>query len=1017
MTNYRKLNNIGGWLVFAISTIVYFLTVEPTASWWDCGEYIATAYKLQVGHPPGAPLFQMIGRFFSLFAFGDVTKVALMINVMSALCSSFTILFLFWTITKLAKKVALINGGEFTQPKMFAVLGSGLVGALAFTFSDSFWFSAVEGEVYAMSSFFTALVFWAILKWEEEADDKYQYRWIILIAYLIGLSIGVHLLNLLAIPAIAYVYYYKKYEPTTKGLIYTGIFSILILAGIMYILVPWIVKMSTLFELLFVNTFGLPFNSGTFVYFALLIGFIVWGIRYTIRRKKVLLNTLMLAFVFILIGYSSFFMLVIRSNANVPIDENSPEEAISMLSYLNREQYGSWPLIHGPYFNAPVIAQENGSAKYFKDKKAGKYTIVGHHIEAEYDPKLTTFFPRMWSDREPRHAQIYKRYISKGKPVRVVNPDGSTKVLTRPTFADNLRFFFSYQVGHMYLRYFMWNFSGRQNDIESQGEIIHGNWITGIGFIDRMLVGDQDLLPDAYKNEATNTFFLLPLLLGLIGAFYHFIKNSKDTWVVFLLFFMTGLAIVIYLNQYPNQPRERDYAFAGSFYAFAIWIGLGVLGISEFISKYLGSKKMVPVVVSLLSLILVPGIMASEGWDDHDRSGKTAARDFAKNYLGTMAPNSVIYTIGDNDTFPLWYVQEVEDFRTDVRVVNHMLSSGEWYVLQLGKKAYEADPLPFAIPPEKYDKGQNEYVYYYPRPIEGAMDLKTFINFIKSDRPESKLHFPNGDTPNFFPTLKVKLKVDSAACVDNGIVPKELAHLIVDEIEWELKVDGLYKNDLAFLDFVANNDWTRPLYFTNPIVVDQVFDIREYMFLEGSVYRFMPIKNPNYTDELGGVSELASYDILMNKTQWGNLNNPRVAVDRESTRNNLSASQNFWRTARALQHIGENEKAIKLLDKYFEIFPFDKFPLDSDALRFLFVYYQLGAIDQANMVWEELYKRYTQEVEFYLSFGLRKQRFYENQLTSAFSEIQTLSGLAENYKQDELAKKADDFIVEKLKGL
>ncbi len=1008
MINYRKLNNVGGWLVFAISTITYLLTIEPTTSWWDCGEYIATAYKLQVGHPPGAPLFQMLGRFFSLFAFGNVENVALMMNVMAALCSSFTILFLFWSITMLAKKIALRNG-EMNQTKIYTILGSGLVGALAYTFSDSFWFSAVEGEVYAMSSFFTALVFWAILKWEESADDKYSLKWIILIAYLIGLSIGVHLLNLLAIPAIAYVYYYKKHTPSRKGFIYTGIVSLLLLVTVMYIIIPGVVRFSSLFELFFVNNIGLPFNTGTIIYFLLIIGLLVWGVKYSIKKKKLLLNTVILCFIFILIGYSSFFMLIIRSNANVPIDQNSPEEAISMLSYLNREQYGNWPLLSGQYYNAPWEDQIETSNVYFKDKKKGKYTVVRKNFEYVYDKRFTTFFPRMWSDRDPKHINMYKKYTT-GIPIRVTDREGNSKVLLKPTFGDNLRFFWDYQVNHMYFRYFMWNFAGRQNDIESQGDPRYGNWISGINFIDDFRLGNMSNLPESLKNNATNKFYMLPLLLGLIGVFFHVRKSKADSWVVFLLFFMTGLAIVIYLNQFPYQPRERDYAYAGSFYAFAIWIGLGVFAIVDFISRYLGEKKIVPVITTGLCLLLVPVIMASEGWDDHDRSGKYAARDFARNYLEPLPKNSVIYTIGDNDTFPLWYAQEVEGIRTDVRVVNYMLSSGEWYILQLGKHVYDAEPLPFSIPPEKYDKGQNDIVAYYPQRLRGGdehVDLKLFIDFIASDHPDTQIRVSQDKAYNTYPTKKVKLKVDSAACVDNGIVPKELAHLIVDEIEWTIKTNEIRKNDLAFLDFLANNNWERNIYLTNPGGdIRSVFTLDEYIYLEGNVFRFMPIKA--HEDEvypgLGAVNVERSYEVFMNETAWGNLNDPDVNIDRETTRNVTMVKQNIMRTAQALASKKQFEKAEKLIDKCFEKLPTDKFNVDRFTTPFVQVYYMAGAFEKAEKLSKIVVDRYVDDIKYYMTFDSRYQGMFNDEIVEAVDTIRGLSGLASGFKREEHLK-------------
>lgn len=1004
---------MGGWLVFAIASLVYFLTIEPTTSWWDCGEYIATAYKLQVGHPPGAPLFQLLGRIFTLFAFGNETKVALMINSMSAISSGFTILFLFWTITHLGKKLVLAKG-EMTDSKMYMVFGSAFVGALAYTFSDSFWFSAVEGEVYAMSSFFTALVFWVILKWEENADKASNLRWIILLAYLIGLSIGVHLLNLLAIPAIAFVFYYKRYKTTPKGIIATLTVSILVLLGIMYLIIPGIVKLSSLFELLFVNSFGLPFNTGTIFYLLLLVGLLIWGVRYTIQKQKLLLNTILICFIFILIGYSSYFMIVIRSNADVPIDENSPEEAISLLSYINREQYGSWPIVHGQYYNAQALDYKEGANVYAKDKKAGKYVVVDTKTEIIYDPQFTTLFPRMWSNQKPIHISKYKEYVS-GRPIRVKGPDGKVKVVIKPTFVDNLRFFFSYQVNHMYFRYFMWNFTGRQNDLESQGDPRKGNWISGITFIDHARLGNIDELPDAYRNAATNKFYLLPLILGLIGLFFHYKKSGKDTWVVGLLFLMTGLAIVVFLNQYPHQPRERDYAYAGSFYAFAIWIGLGVMAIIEFANKYSKKSKLNAIAITTVCFLAVPVLMASEGWDDHDRSGKYAARDWAVNYMESCDPNAVLYSIGDNDTFPLWYIQEVEGVRTDVRVVNYMLSSGEWYIQQLGKKVYDAKPLPFSIPMDQYGKGKNNYTPYFERQFnveDEYVELKSIIDFIASDHPASKVSMTSGDKVNFFPFKKVKITVDSAACVDNGIVPRELAHLIVKEIKWEIKTNALYKNDLAFLDFLANNNWERPIYFTNPSVVEKVFKADEFVYLNGLAFKLMPIKATGYIDEIGGVNTDVTYDLLMNKTKWGNLKN--VSVDRESTRNVSMVQQNFMRLARALATEGKMEKAVEVIDKCFEEFPNAKIPIDFRAWPFIDIYFKANEIDKAIDMSRILLDRYSKEIDYYLSYTSSDNNIFDAEIRHALGVLQQLIQVANNYGQPDFVKEIEDVFEQKL---
>ncbi|HPS51154.1 MAG TPA: DUF2723 domain-containing protein, partial [Bacteroidales bacterium] len=632
MNSYKKINNILGWVVFAIASAVYIITSEPTMSFWDCGEYISTAYKLEVGHPPGAPLFQLIGRFFSLFAFGDVTLVARMVNTMSALSSGFTILFLFWTITLIAKKIVVKSGG-ISRENLWIIMGAGLVGSLAYTFTDSFWFSAVEGEVYAMSSFFTAIVVWAIFKWEEQSEEKHAYRYLILIAYLVGLSIGVHLLNLLAIPAITFVYYFKKNpKPTWKGIVLTLILSVLILAFVMYLIIPWLLKLAGLFELFFINTLGLPFNTGTIIYFTLIIGFIIWGLIYTRKKSKPVWNTIILSFSFIVIGYSSFLMLVIRSNANPPIDENNPENAMYLLAYMNREQYGDWPLLTGQYYNAPVVDREDGNPVYAKDDKSGKYVVTDKRdkVIPVYDKRFTTFFPRMWDQTESRFASEYIRWGNvKGRPVEV-NMNGETETRNVPTFGENLAFFWNYQLVHMYYRYFMWNFAGRQNDIQGMGNKLEGNWKSGIGFIDRMRLGPE-APGSSRENKGNNSFYFLPLLLGIAGIFFTLKKDKQSAWVIFLLFFMTGLAIVLYLNQHSPQPRERDYAYAGSFYAFAIWIGLAIPQLVEWLGKFLSTR--IALIIALVVGLSVVTLMAQQGWDDHDRSGRYTSLAIAENYL------------------------------------------------------------------------------------------------------------------------------------------------------------------------------------------------------------------------------------------------------------------------------------------------------------------------------------------------------------------------------------------------
>lgn len=1019
MKNFKRINDYLGWLVFAIATTVYFLTLEPTASWWDCGEYIATAYKLQVGHPPGAPLFQLLGRFFSMFAGGDVEMVAYMVNVMSALSSSFTILFLFWTITMLAKKLmANHESGEMTQGQSLAVLGAGLVGSLAYTFSDSFWFSAVEGEVYAMSSFFTAVVFWAILRWEEVADKRTGYRWLLLIAFIIGLSIGVHLLNLLAIPAIVYVYYYKKYTPSTKGFLLVGIISLLILVAIMYIIIPGIVDLAGGFELFFVNTVGMPFNSGTIIYFLIITAAIVFGLLYTHKTNKTALNTAILALTFILIGYSSFFMLVIRANANTPINENAPKDAISLLSYLNREQYGTWPIFHGQYYNAPVVKHGDGNPIYVKDAAKGKYVIKDDRkgTVPVYDERFTTVFPRMWSDQKPEHIRLYKHFGDvKGVPIRVTNAEGEPEVVYKPTFGENLRFFFTYQVSHMYLRYFMWNFAGRQNDIESQGEIDHGNWISGIGFIDAKRLGDQNNLPDSMKNTARATFFFLPLILGLLGFIFQLNKSTKDTWVVSLLFIMTGFAIIIYLNQQPLQPRERDYAYAGSFYAFAIWIGLGVLSLYSWMEKVMSNKTAAAVVVTAVALLAVPVLMAQQGWEGHNRSGKYAARDFARMYLESCAPNAILFTNGDNDTFPLWYVQEVEGVRTDVRVVNYMLSSGDWYVDQMGRKVYESDRLPLSIDQDFYNKKAN-YVPLFER-LDTA-ELKDAIEFIKDPGKGSKVPLQNGDWIDYLPARNLTYTVDKEAAVRTGTVAPEDRDKIVDVISWRIAQNGLFRNDLMLLDLIANNNWERPIYFANPSSVSKVLNVDKYCHQEGVVYRFKPTPADEYIKRVGGVDADRTYEVLMSENaSWGRLNEEEVVVDRESARNSGMAKQNYVRLAQSLMNQGRKDSAVAVLDRGIEFFPPEKFPFDYYMLSWAEFYYEAGATDRGNDVARKLTERYAQDLAYYSSLPDKVASYYQDNVQEAMAVLQRLMQMTERYKQEELGKEIEKTFYDNMTSL
>ena len=1019
MKNFQKLNNIFGWVTFMIAATVYLLTIEPTASWWDCGEYIATAFKLQVGHPPGAPLFQMIGRFFSLFAFGDVSHVAMMVNVMSALSSGFTILFLFWSIVLFAKRLVITNE-EMTSGQMFTVFGAAFIGAMAYTFSDTFWFSAVEGEVYAMSSFFTAISFWAILKWEEVANEKHSYRWLVLIAFLMGLAIGVHLLNLLVIPATCMVYYYKKFKTTKVGMLLTFILSIIILAFVMFIIIPWTVELSGKFELLFVNVLGLPFNTGTTVYFLLLIALILWGLYYTRKKGKTVLNTILLSFTFILIGYSSFLMLVIRANANTPINENAPKDAVSLLSYLNREQYGDFPIAFGQYYNAPIVDYADGKPVYQKDEKSGKYIIIDNRkgTVPVWDPRFTTIFPRMWSNQRKGSAEFYKKWGGEGVPIEVSNGEGKTDTRNRPTFGENLKYFFTYQIGHMYIRYFMWNFAGRQNDVQGFGGIEDGNWISGIPFLDKARLGhDQTNLPDSKQNRAANKYYLLPLILGLIGFFFHVNKDYKGTMIIFLLFLMTGLAILVYLNQQPYEPRERDYAYAASFYAFAIWIGLGIIPLINWLKKKL-SENISVIIVFTLVLILVPGIMAKENWNDHDRSGKYACRDFAANYLKSCDPQGILFTNGDNDTFPLWYDQEVEGIGTDVRVVNLMLASGPWYINQLYQKAYSSEPIPLTLSKEQYQQGTNDIIPFYDIGIKGYVELKDMIDFIKSDDPQTFLTLQSGEKMKFFPSKKVKITVDSAACVKYGIVPKYLQGKMVDSIYWTIRTNQLYKNDLMLLDLLASNKWQRPLYFAAPSSVNHCVAIDSFCVVQGWVYKFMPVKadEGDYIQGMGGVDAQTSYDIMKNKCAWGNLNDPHVYVDPESLNNSVRPKTNFMRVGQSLLAEGKKKEAIEMLDLYIKYFPDSKVPYDMYMLPFAEIYYKAGATDKANKLIERVAEIYSQNLDYYYSFSPGNTKYFEQDVQTALGIIKRLSMVASENQQPKLAAKIDTLFNMKIKA-
>ncbi len=1006
MSQFKKLNVIIGWIVWAIASLVYLTTMEPTTSFWDCGEFIATAYKLEVGHPPGAPLFMLIARMFGVVG-GSPENAAMMINALSALSSSFTILFLFWTITIFGRKLALRGGAEWDQGKMIAVFGSGVVGALAYTFSDSFWFSAVEGEVYALSSLFTAATFYAMLKWESVADQPHNTRWIVLIAYFIGLSIGVHLLSLLTIPAITFIYYFKRYEVTRKGIILATAVAVGLLGVVQYGIIPGVVQMATYFELMFVNGMGMPFNTGTVVYGLLMVGLIIFGLKYTHEKGKVLLNTAILCFTVIVIGYSSFAIIVIRSAANTPMDENNPENVFSLLSYLNREQYGDKPLLYGPSFNTPQDSREpftDGKPVYWQSKEDGKYIIVDDKKNAEpnYNSDFKIIFPRMWSP-QGKHVTKYKWWTDfKGKPTKTKDNSGKTVTINKVTMGENLTFFIRYQLGWMWWRYFMWNYAGRQTDVQGHGNIVDGNWISGIKFLDEWRLGNQDELPqDIVTNKAHNKFYLLPFILGLIGMFFQFSNSRNNAIVVTLLFVFTGIAILVFLNNYPLEPRERDYAIVGSCYAFAIWIGLGVYGLYESLKKYT-SGQIAAGGSTLVCLLMVPGLMAAEGWDDHSRAKRFTGRDYAKNYLNSCAPNAILFTNGDNDTFPLWYVQEVEEYRTDVRVVNLSLSNTDWYIEQMKRKAYDSDPIPSQVPPHKYRQGTNDYLPIYEK-FKTAKQVDQIIEWVVSENSKTKIPVSSGKFIDYIPTKQLALKVDKKRVLDLGVVGIEDTANIVDEITWKIRKNYILKNDLMILDILATNNWERPVYFASTAPSDSYLGLEEYFQVEGLAYRLVPIKTKKREGQPGRVATDVAFENVMNKFNWGGLDENNVYMDENNRRMTISHRILFSRLAESLISQNRNEDAKVVLDKCMTVIPKNNVPYDIFSLYLAEAYYKIGENDKANEIVLELVDLFESKMIYYNSLDRDLRKTLKSDMNQAGAVLQRILYVTtQQFPQEEL---------------
>ncbi len=980
--DYKKFNTILGWLTFAIALLTYTLTLEPTVSYWDCGEYIATSVKLEVGHPPGAPLFQMMGAFFAMFT-SDNSQIAMMVNFMSALASAFTILFLFWTITALAKKVVEKTSGEMSKGSSIAILGSGLVGALAYTFSDSFWFSAVEAEVYAMSSFLMALLFWLAIHWEAEMDKPRGNKWLLLISFIVGLSFGVHILSLLVIPSIVFIYIYKRHpELSVKQFILANLVSILVLAFVFKLLFPFTLRFFSASELFFINTLGLPFNSGSIIAGILLVALFYFGLRYTRKKKMFTANLLVLSVLFIMIGFSSWLMLPIRANANTTINENNPSSARELLAYYNREQYGDANVFYGSYYSQTADRDkanpyQDAKPKYEKDEKAGKYVIVNNYKDAlpNYNSKHKGIIPRM-VDPTPSVVQNYKAIA--GIPQRSKR---------RPTFGENISFMITYQFGYMYGRYFMWNFTGRQDDIQGNLDN-HGNWLSGIDPIDELRLGSQKNLPsEVTENKGRNTYYFLPLILGIIGVLFHLKRDLNNFYILLLFFAFTGLAIIFYTNPKPFEPRERDYAVVGSFYVFAIWIGFGVLALYEKLKNKITSVLM-PTALTAICLLAVPVLMAKENWDDHDRSGKYTTWNNAKSYLDSCQENAIMFTIGDNDTFPLWYMQEVEDYRTDIKLVNTSLFAKDWYIDQQKRKTYEADPIPSQLSHDDYKEGSLDVAYHYPYAFpqfkDSVMDIKFFMKWIQSKDSRTMIDFEdNGHPEKVYPTTKLRIMVDKEAVLKNGIVAEKDSALIVPYIDIQISESALIKNRILMLDVLANMNWERPLYFTGGAqAAEEYIWLKDYLQLDGLAYKFVPIRTPisqrSFMD-MGRINTDIMYENVK-KWSWKNSNGD-IYYDPETRKNGISFRNSLGRLADELIKEKDFVRAEEILDMSLEKMPMESYGYFRLVIGHIESYYNIDRPEKARKIVEFLISNFQEKIYYYS--GLSS---YE--LTQNFSDLE-----------------------------
>lgn len=963
--NFQKTNNITGWIMFLIALAVYWLTMEETGSYWDCGEFIAVSYKLEVPHPPGAPLFLLIGRLFSFLSFGDVTMVAYWINFASVLSSAFTILFLFWSIVLFGRKLLNISNEEQLSSHTWLLMGAGIVGALAYTFSDSFWFSAVEAEVYAMSSFFTAFVVWAMLKWDVIEDESKANRWLILIFYMIGLSIGVHLLNLVTLPALGLIFYFKKYKPTTWGIIATLLVTGFLIILINDFIIPGLPSIAGWFELFFVNSIGLPFGSGAAFFTLLIIGGLVWGVRKTQQKAKPILNTLLLCSAFILIGYASYAIIVIRSNYDTPIDENDPSDVMSFVSYLKREQYGSRPLLYGQYFTARLTDIKKGAPEYRKGKD--KYEISDYKRDLVYEPGQQTILPRIYST-DPAQVRQYRSILG-------------LREGQKPTFSDNLRFMFTHQIGTMYFRYFLWNFAGRESDEQGADWVGPSQW------------GEK--IPDSLANKGHNNFFMIPFILGLIGLFYQTVHDSKNTAVVGLLFVLTGVALVVYLNGPAAEPRERDYIYAASYYAYCFWIGFAVIAIGKGLLGKLNVRT--AAIAATLIGLTAPAIMAQQGWDDHNRANRYFSVDSAVNYLESCAPNAILFTGGDNDTFPLWYAQEVEGIRTDMRVIVLSYYNTDWYIEQSMRKHYESEPLPYTLSTTQYlQGGPNDYLPYEDLKIP-EMNLKQYIGLLAKDYQGLRL-YPDA---NVIPTKNIILDVDVNKVKASGIVPSELDSLIVPKMLLRLKGNALEKKDLALLDLLLTNNWERPVY-VNYTSLDQFnVDLRPYVVMEGNTFRILPVRNPEPRNRL--VNTEVAYTNIMKKFKFRGLQDSTVYYSEDYRNFVLNHRGTINEITDALLAKGDKEKGREVLLYSLEQMPHATIPYDVSNARNVESLFEVGEKEKAIDVATKLGNRMIDMAEYNIS-----KRNFGNDTYNAIVVLSELQRVLYKYGEAELAKKYED---------